>query len=134
MPSLLEPNGKAITCIVPKGKTKPVLEALSEKGVTRFCFAFARGFDIHDPPKKNGMPAEVEKEILTVICKDSAEAEELFDFLYEKAKVNQLGGGLMTMSSLSGATPFLLPDLNNQSAAPEASAPGGQPEAPGPRP
>lgn len=111
-----QPQGKVITCILPKGIATGVMEKLHERGVTRQNFAFARGFDIHDEPQKSGIPKEVEKEILTVICNDEKEADETFQFLYEAAKIGRLGGGLMYMSQLTGAQLYALPDVPMEEA------------------
>jgi hypothetical protein len=126
-----EPQGKVITVILPKGKSPEILEALYDKGVARVAFAYARGFDIHDEENhKTGIPKATEKEIVTVIAKDAVEAEWIFDFIYENGGINELGGGIMYMSSLTGAVPFIMPDLpreeDNHKAhaakAPEAQA------------
>lgn len=111
MSKVSEHMGKIITCILPKGKARPLLEALNQKGITRINFAYARGFDIHDPESKKGLPEYVEKEIVTVVVKNEAEGEEVFDFIFNESGLNRLGGGMMYMSRLSGATAYLLPDL-----------------------
>ena len=111
MTTLAKSTGKIITCILPKGKGLTVTQALHDKGVTRVNFAFARGFDIHDPAGKSGIPDEVEKEIVTVIAKDEAQGEEIFNLIWDVAEMNHLGGGLMTMAKLSHATAYELPDI-----------------------
>lgn len=105
----LIPKGKLITCVLPKGKAKSVMEALNEKGVSRINMAFVRGFDIHDQAAEGKLPDQTEKEVLTVVCESAEEAEELFDYIFEKGEINHLGGGLMYMSQLSGATIYSLP-------------------------
>ncbi|MCB0419857.1 MAG: hypothetical protein KDD61_02625 [Bdellovibrionales bacterium] len=107
--SHLIPKGKLITCVLPKGKAKGVMEQLNKIGQTRINLAFVRGFDIHDQAPQGRLPDQVEKEILTVVCSTQEEAEEVFDFVYEKGELDRLGGGLMYMSSIAGTTAYLLP-------------------------
>ena len=105
-------EGRLISCILPKGKGIKLLEALhKEKGVYRASFAFARGYDIHDPIGRKGVPGEVEKEIVKVIAKDERVGEELFDFIYRVAEIGEQGGGTMFMAQLDGCTPFTLPEI-----------------------
>ena len=104
-----EQVGKLITCVVPKGKAQALLELINDKGYTRFNFSFVRGFDIHDPETSKGLPDQVEKETISLVCKDQAEAEEAFDFIYEHSGIDTLGGGIMYMTNLSGATLYNLP-------------------------
>lgn len=104
-----ELSGKLITCILPKGGSPAVMEKLHEMGVTRISFAHARGFDIHDEPEKGkSIPKEEEKEIMTVVAKDEAEGEKLFDLIYREAGLDALGGGIMYMTSLSAAMAYSL--------------------------
>ena len=125
-----ETQAKSITVILPKGKANPLMEALMNKNITRFSFAFARGFDIHDPVNRGHLPAYEEKEMVTVIAKDATEAEELFSFIYETANLNHLGAGFMYMTQLSAATAFRLPELSiTSSSAPQATKSTKRPEA-----
>lgn len=104
-------NAKLITCILPKGKAIDLLESLHAKGIQRANVAFARGSDIHDPEVKKGMPQEEEKDIVTIVAANPTEAEELFQFAFEKAEINRLGGGIIYMTSLKTATPYQLPSV-----------------------
>ena len=128
-----ELEGRLITCVLPKGKGLPLVQALADKGITRANFAFARGFDIHDPPGRKGLPEEVEKELVTVTCKDIGQADELFTFIYDKAGINHLGGGFMYMTRLSVATPYFLPSMDELGKAQAQPTPAHKP-APSPTP
>ena len=100
---------KVITCIMPKGSSKKIMEALFEKGINRFNFSNARGFGILDYlATKDGLPKDEEKEMLSVVAKDANEAEELFDFIYHQAKIGEPHGGLMFMTNLNLASQFVL--------------------------
>lgn len=119
----LQQSCKIITCILPKGRGISLLKILSEeKNVHRAAFAFARGFDIHDVEGRNGIPDYEEKEVVKVIAGSSVEAEDLFDFIFRKAGIDQLGGGIMTMAEVKGSTEFMLPDIKQTLSAmtPEA--------------
>jgi hypothetical protein len=111
MNSDLAPQGKLITAILPKGRALPLLKVLQERGVNRANFAFARGFDIHDPEGKQGLPDYEEKEIVTVVAQNESEAQDLFVLVYEVGEVNCLGGGLVYQQHLNSALPFTLPDV-----------------------
>ena len=47
--------------------------------------------------------------LLTVVV-PSARADEIFDYIHDKADVNRPMGGIVFMGPLDGATAFLLPD------------------------
>lgn len=104
-------GSKLIQCVLPKGKALQLAELLSAKGITRFGFSHARGFDIHDSPQKGGIPEQVEKEMVFIIAGNQSEADDLFRFVYEEANINCLGGGMIFMSSLNAATVFALPQI-----------------------
>ncbi|MGB0712637.1 MAG: hypothetical protein ACPGUC_03655 [Gammaproteobacteria bacterium] len=102
---------KVITCILPKGRAKPLLELLSlEKGLTTANVHYARGAGRITPLTHRGIGETTEKEILTVSV--SAElADELFEEIFFAAGINQPHGGLMYMHALTAASGFQLPDV-----------------------
>jgi nitrogen regulatory protein PII len=100
---------KVITCVLPKGSAKIIIDTLFEKGISRFNFSNARGFGVMDYlATKTGLPKEEEKELLSVIAKDQQEADELFDLIYHAAHIGELHGGMMYMTNLSMASQFVL--------------------------
>jgi hypothetical protein len=102
---------KVITCILPKGKAMPVLKLLvEERGLTTIDIHYARGVGRITPLRHRGIGETSEKEILTVSI-PSAEADELFEYIYNIAEINRPHGGLMYMHALSASTLFNLPDL-----------------------
>lgn len=101
-------GAKLITCILKKGRAIPLMEALSEKGLLKINFAFARGSDLNDSVDSKGRLKESEKEIVTVVVDDPNKAEETFDFIFEKAKINEPGEGLIYMSCLGYSTSYSL--------------------------
>lgn len=99
---------KLITCILPKGKAIPLLEALAEKGIRTANFAHARGSDIADDAAKRSkiLSTEDEKEIVTIVAESAQAGEELFDFAFEHGEINRRGGGMIYMTSLGFSTPY----------------------------
>lgn len=103
-------EARLITCVLPKGAGKPVLEALHNRGVTTANLCFARGSSIGDLIEKSGLPLQEEKEILTVAV-SKKDADEIFEFVAETAQVDRPGGGIVYMGELRKSVPFVLPDL-----------------------
>ncbi|MGB0721957.1 MAG: hypothetical protein ACPGU7_06115 [Gammaproteobacteria bacterium] len=102
---------KVITCILPKGSAKPVLEMLSrDKGLTTANVHFARGAGRITPLTHRGIGETTEKEILTVsVAADEADA--LFEEIFFAAGINRAHGGLMYMHALVAASGFALPEV-----------------------
>lgn len=103
-------GGRIITCILPRGAGKPLIEAIHQRGITTANLYFSRGSNVGDPIGKTGIPVQEEKEILTVVV-SKKEADDLFEFVVETAGINQPGGGFVYMGELRKSIPFLLPDV-----------------------
>ena len=102
---------KLITCILPLGRSAAVVRALSrDRGIDATHVSYARGVGRITPLTHRGVGETTEKEILTVVV-DAADADGVFEFIYDEAGVNQPHGGLMFMHPLTLATLFRLPDL-----------------------
>ena len=105
------PPQKVITCILPKGRSKAVVETLSrERGLTQVDVHYARGVGRITPLAHRGIGETSEREILTVAV-PAEEADELFEYVYEVAAINQPHGGMMFMHPLQMGTGFELPEL-----------------------
>jgi hypothetical protein len=105
---------KVITCILPKGRAQPLVSVLSlEKGITTANLHYARGVGRITPLSHRGIGETSEREIVTVSVPNEA-AEELFEFIYHAAEINRPHGGIMFMHPLYAATPFVLPDLEEE--------------------
>lgn len=105
---------KLITCILPKGLARPVLESVKSRfELTTANINSARGIGKITPLKYRGLGGQAEKEILTVLV-DAARADEVFEFIYFDADINRPHGGLMTMQALLGTSEFALPDLPSE--------------------
>ncbi len=102
---------KVITCILPKGRGMPLLKALTQdKQLTSVDIHYARGVGRITPLRHRGIGETSEREVLSVAV-PAAQADELFEFIYEIAEINRPHGGLMSMHGLSAATEFVLPVL-----------------------
>lgn len=102
---------KMITCLLPKGKGIAVLKILKDElNVVSAHFNHARGSGIFTTENKWGIGQQVEKDVVQVIISEKR-ADEIFDFLYERAEINQPHGGFMYMAGLENSTSFELPKL-----------------------
>jgi nitrogen regulatory protein PII len=106
---------KLITCILPKGISKDVVKQLkTEKGILTANINNARGVGKITPLAYRGIiGSQSEKEILTVVVPVD-QADELFEYIYDKANINRPHGGLMYMHALPKSTRFTLPDIPDE--------------------
>lgn len=114
MDKLNFPNDKLITCILPKGLALPVLKKLKEeKGIIRADIKSARGMGKITPLAYRGVGEQAEKDLLNVIVSQN-EADDIFYYIYEEADINRPHGGIIYMRQLGMATPYTLPDIENE--------------------
>jgi hypothetical protein len=102
---------RLIGAILPQGVAGEVLRRLrEEKGIDRACVGGARGLQnlLQFAPTETGDVVPVE--ILNVVV-PAARADELFEFVFETARVDRPEGGIVFQHTLSGAMPFVLPEL-----------------------
>ena len=106
-------SSKLITCVLPDdGSHKLLLEALHrEKNITRAeavsCLGMTRLADANIKP--GTLPDTFLARIVTVVVPQT-EADSLFAFIYEKARVGRDGGGVVMQSALATSTPYILPE------------------------
>lgn len=103
---------KLIYCVIPDdGTDKELLRTLrGQHGVTRANSIYCRGIAVLQAAEARGgkMPEPYLARLVTVVA-EASEADMLFDFIYEQARVGRPGGGLVAMAPLAFATPFALP-------------------------
>ncbi len=105
---------KLISCILPKGKAMPVMKALKEdRDIVSANIHSARGAGRLTPLNYRGMGETTEKEVLDVVV-NASRADEIFEFLYQAAEIDQPHGGLMYMQALLKATPYQLPEIEEE--------------------
>jgi hypothetical protein len=106
---------RLIGAILPQGVAAEVLRRLhEEKGIDRACVGGARGLHhlLQFAPRETVEVVPVE--VLNLVV-PAARADELFEFLFEAAGVDHPDGGIVFQHALSGAMPFVLPDLPEES-------------------
>ena len=103
---------KLITCILPDdGTEKKLIRALrDDKQITRANSASCMGIAIlaDAKPKFGELPKPTLIRKVDVVVAE-AEADELYDYIYEKAQIGRPQGGSIWLSALSLASPFALP-------------------------
>ena len=115
MSELRTAPSKMITCVLPKGSSRPVLTALKdEQGIVSANVNYARGTGRMTHRAMSKGMSQTEKEILTVVV-PTERAEELFAFIYETADIGRPHGGLMYQTDLTVSSVFELPDIAEES-------------------
>jgi len=105
---------KLITAILPKGTSLDVVDKLKhEKLLTTANFNYARGMGKLTPAKYRGVGETSEKEVLTVVVEE-AQADEIFEYIYNIADINRPHGGIIYMQKLMQSTGFVLPDVTEE--------------------
>lgn len=103
---------KLITCVLNSEKDeRELLHALyKERQITRAnsvnCRGFASLFEAKTEAFK--LPEPHFSRLIEVIV-PAGEADDVFDFIYEKAGLGKPGAGVVFMAPLRGASSFLLP-------------------------
>jgi hypothetical protein len=105
-------SAKLISCILPDdGTERRLLAWLHEQGITRANSVYCRGHSVlREAKARRGKLPEPELVRLVTIVVDAHEADTLFDLIYQRAAIHRPGGGALTMTPLTFATPFLLPE------------------------
>ena len=105
-------NSKLITSFLPKGTGLDLVKALKdETGISTGNVCNSRGTG---SSAGNDFGEWVEVDVFDVIV-ESDRAEEIFNFIYNKAGIGDGNNGFMIQSNLAKATKFTLPDLPKES-------------------
>ncbi|VAX23862.1 hypothetical protein MNBD_NITROSPINAE04-192 [hydrothermal vent metagenome] len=105
-------ESKVIIAFVPTGVgTRVGAELASEKQIMSWFVGHARGHTLSGQIERKGIGEWMEKEVLTVVI-PKVQADELFDYIFWKADIDQRHGGFMFMTDLKSATPIILQTVN----------------------
>lgn len=103
-------NHKLITSIMQKGTGRKILHGLrTEFNITTGNINMGRGAGKYNPMIKRGMGEQTEKELLTVIVPEH-QADEVFEYIFFEAEINEPHHGIVFQSSLMCATGYQLPE------------------------
>jgi nitrogen regulatory protein PII len=102
---------KLIHCILPDdGSERRLLTWLREQGITRANSVYCRGHSVlREAVTRRGKLPEPSLVRMVQIVVEAAEADNLFDRIYEQADIDRPGGGAMFMTPLLFATSFAMP-------------------------
>ncbi len=99
-----------ITCFLPAGHGKEVLDGLrKQKGLHSAFVHHARGAGVDSRRGENSKPFYVEREIITVLA-PAAQADEIFEFIYFAAQLDQPHAGMVLMEKAMRAYQCILPE------------------------
>jgi hypothetical protein len=102
-------NQKLITTILPKGVGRELLQGLrKDHGVKTGNINMARGAGMYNPLDKRGVGEQTEKEMLSVVV-PAGQADDVFAYIYEMAKINEPHHGIILQSDLLCASLYSLP-------------------------
>ena len=108
----LEP-AKMIVCMLPDDGTDIMImhKLRKEKNVTRVHSVACRGVNNLQTAKtrRGKLPEPALYQVLTIIVTE-AEADDVFDFVHEKAQIREQGHGALLQTTILGATRYVMPD------------------------
>ena len=102
-------NSKLITSFLPHGTGVPIIKILKEEtGICTANMNSSRGTG--SSAGASDFDNWVEVDVLDVVV-NADRADEIFNFIYEKAGIGEGNHGFMIQQSLMRSTKFSLPDL-----------------------
>ncbi len=105
---------KLITCILPKGKALPLQQALvDEKDIHAGNFHFGRGVGRDSHIQDRGIGEQQERELLEVVV-PADKADDVFEFMFLTADMDQPHGGMIYMTSMVRSTIWTPPEIPEQ--------------------
>ena len=109
----LIPRYKLIHCLLPAGRAAEVMERLyKEKGIASMFHHHARGGGLSTRKGRESFHY-MEREMATVLVPEER-ADEIFEFLYFAAGVNQPHSGMILMEKTVMARPLVLPEESEE--------------------
>ena len=106
-------SAKVINCMLPDDGTDLQLmrQLKNEKGITRVDSIACRGVQNLQQAKTRAgkLPEPALYRFLTVIVNET-QADDIFDFIYQNARIGEPGRGVLLEATLLGATAYSIPD------------------------
>ena len=105
------PTAKLITCVLPKGKALHLQAGLiDEKNIHTAIIHHGRGVGRFAPLAERGIGEQREKEIVDIVVTPD-EADDIFEYVFYRAGLNEPHGGIVYMTQLMNRSEFTLPEL-----------------------
>ncbi len=102
---------KQIVCILPKGQGKMLVEAVTEEfGIFTSNFSHARGVGRDATKGRSGFGGQREKDVFSLTV-EQERADEVFEFLYFKAELDQPHNGVIYMQAVPKASILEMPSI-----------------------
>ena len=105
MKTKMDMDLKQITAILPQGIGYKILELLHNNDITTANIQHARGQIVGEVASKVGKKSESELELLSCVCKED-EADKIFRYIYQEAKLDYPGAGFIFMEKLTYGTKY----------------------------
>ena len=110
-------DAKQIVCILPKGKAATVVEGLAvDFSLYNATVNHARGVGRFSPLRMRGIGEQQEKDILSVTV-EAERADEIFEYLFFKAEMDQPHGGILYIESAPLTTMMEMPVIEQEEDA-----------------
>lgn len=104
-------ENKLIACVLPKGKARPLQEALAkEKGIQSGNFHHGRGVGRDSHIRDRGIGEQQERDIFEVVV-EPEKADEIFEYIFMQAEMYEPHGGMIYMLACPRSTLMTLPDI-----------------------
>ena len=105
-------SAKIINCMLPDDGTdlKLMHQLKNDKGITRVDSIACRGVNnLQQVKTRSGKLPEPTLYRLLLVIVSEEQADDVFDFIYHTAQINQPGRGVLLQTTLLGATLYSIP-------------------------
>jgi hypothetical protein len=106
---------RQITCILYEGGASKLMELLHHKGINECYFYSVRGNPIGRASLAGNLPEIPKTEILHATV-SADQADYIYKMLYEEARMDEQGQGVITVNRLTRSSPIALPEESHVGA------------------